>query len=97
VQQGLLAETRALAPRLGPTARQALGTSQMLEHLAGRCTLEEAAERIKIETRRFAKNQRTWMRRLSATPGAIAVDLTGREVAEAADEIAAQFAAQIAD
>jgi tRNA A37 N6-isopentenylltransferase MiaA len=29
------------------------------------------SRRIKIETRRFAKNQRTWLRRLAATPGAV--------------------------
>ena len=75
LEQGLVAETRALAPRLGPTAREALGTKQVLEHLAGRFTLDEAAEQIKIETRRFAKNQRTWMRRLGATPGATTIVL----------------------
>ncbi|MEO1583305.1 MAG: tRNA (adenosine(37)-N6)-dimethylallyltransferase MiaA [Planctomycetota bacterium] len=70
VAQGLVAETRALADRLGPTAREALGTKQVLRHLAGDWTLDEAIEQTKIETRRFAKNQRTWMRRLAATPGA---------------------------
>ncbi|MEL7483908.1 MAG: tRNA (adenosine(37)-N6)-dimethylallyltransferase MiaA [Planctomycetota bacterium] len=70
VADGLVAETRVLADRLGPTAREALGTKQVLRHLAGECTLDEAIEQTKIETRRFAKNQRTWMRRLVATPGA---------------------------
>ena len=69
-EAGLVAETRALADRLGPTAREALGTKQILRHLAGEWTLDQALERTKIETRRFAKNQRTWMRRLAATPGA---------------------------
>lgn len=72
---GLLGETRHLAPRLGPTAGQALGTKQILRHIHGLCSLDEATEQIKIETRRFAKKQRTWMRRLSATPGAITIDL----------------------
>jgi tRNA dimethylallyltransferase len=72
---GLLDEVRALAPRLGPQAREALGYKQLLRHLpeaaggTGEWTLEEAVEQIKIETRRFAKNQRTWLRRLRATPG----------------------------
>ena len=76
VEAGLLEETRALdeAGRLGPQAREALGTKQILAHLAGACTLEEAVEKIKIETRRFAKNQRTWLRRLRSTPGSVWID-----------------------
>ncbi len=30
---------------------------------------------FKIETRRFGKNQRTWLRRLRTTPGAITIDM----------------------
>ncbi|MCW5755966.1 MAG: tRNA (adenosine(37)-N6)-dimethylallyltransferase MiaA [Phycisphaeraceae bacterium] len=70
VEAGLVEETRGLheAGRLGPQASQALGTKQILEHLDSGFSLEDAVERIKIETRRFAKNQRTWLRRLAATP-----------------------------
>ena len=53
---------------LGPPssqARQALGYKQVLDHLAGRCTLEEAFEQTKILTRRFAKAQRTWLKRFA--------------------------------
>ncbi|GIK18780.1 MAG: tRNA dimethylallyltransferase [Phycisphaerales bacterium] len=71
MQRGLLDEVRALAPRLGPQAREALGYKQLLAHLEGRATLDEAVEAIKIETRRFAKNQRTWLRRLREIPGSI--------------------------
>ncbi|USN99335.1 MAG: tRNA (adenosine(37)-N6)-dimethylallyltransferase MiaA [Phycisphaeraceae bacterium] len=68
MQAGLLDEVRTLAPRLGPQAREALGYKQLLRHLASDWTLDEAVEQIKIETRRFAKNQRTWLRRLRRTP-----------------------------
>lgn len=68
---GLLEEVRHLLVRgpLNRQAREALGYKQMLEHLADprSVTLEDAVERIKIETRRFAKNQRTWMKRIGAT------------------------------
>jgi tRNA dimethylallyltransferase len=75
LDRGLLAETRALfdAGRFGTQAAEALGYKQLLTHLRGQSTLEEAVEQIKIETRRFAKNQRTWLRRLRATPGALAL------------------------
>jgi len=74
--RGLLEETRALfeSGRLGPQAAEALGYKQLLAYLRGPQTparLEEAVESIKIETRRFAKNQRTWLRRLRATPGSV--------------------------
>ncbi len=61
----LLTETRKLLAQnlLGPQARQAIGTRQILDHLESRLTLDEAYERIKIDTRRFAKQQRTWLRR----------------------------------
>ncbi len=48
---------------LGIQARQALGYKQVIEHIAVRCTLDEAFEETKIATRRFAKSQRTWLKR----------------------------------
>ncbi|MBO7632207.1 MAG: tRNA (adenosine(37)-N6)-dimethylallyltransferase MiaA, partial [Lachnospiraceae bacterium] len=44
-------------------AMQGLGYKQLLAHLRGECTLEEAVGRIKQETRHFAKRQMTWFRR----------------------------------
>ncbi len=44
-------------------ALQGLGYKQLLMHMRGEVTLEEAIELIKRETRRFAKRQLTWFRR----------------------------------
>ena len=73
MERGLLEETRGLweAGRLGSQASEALGYKQLLGHLRGEVPLDEAVELIKIETRRFAKNQRTWLRRLRATPRSV--------------------------
>ena len=61
---GLLDEVRQLLRRgVSPQARQGLGYAELIQHLEGRCTLEEAVERIKINTRRFARGQMTWFRR----------------------------------
>ncbi|MFP4104476.1 MAG: tRNA (adenosine(37)-N6)-dimethylallyltransferase MiaA [Phycisphaerae bacterium] len=63
---GLVEEVRALLgdPRgLSPQAAQAVGYAELIDHFQGKCTVEEAFERIKINTRRLAKKQRTWMRR----------------------------------
>jgi tRNA dimethylallyltransferase len=74
LERGLLEEVRLLRPRLTGQAREALGYKQLLAFLEGGGTLEEAVEEIKIETRRFAKNQRTWLRRLRSTPGSVWID-----------------------
>lgn len=69
-KQGLLEEVRSLhhAGRLGPQAAAAVGYKELVDHLEGRITLEEAEEAIKIASRRFAKQQRTWLRRFRTLP-----------------------------
>ncbi len=64
-------ERELVATPLQRQAAEALGTKQLLEHLCGECTLDQAVEHVKIETRRFAKNQRTWLKRLKSTPGSV--------------------------
>lgn len=90
VGDGLVEEVRELweAGALGPQAREGLGYKQLIEHFEGRCTLEEALEQVKIETRRFGKNQRTWLRRLMATPGAVRVGAGEKSPVELAEGIA---------
>lgn len=64
--EGLVAEVEALKER-GCTrdmvSMQGLGYKEILDHLAGICTLEEAIDTIKKDTRHFAKRQLTWFRR----------------------------------
>jgi tRNA dimethylallyltransferase len=63
---GLVEEVRALAGRpsgLSRTARQAHGYREVLAHVAGQCTLEEAADQAVGRTRAFARRQRMWFRR----------------------------------
>ncbi len=86
MERGLLEEVRALISggRLGPSAREALGYKQLESVVRTALNastwppppsqIEAAVESIKIETRRFAKNQRTWLRRLGTTPGAVRID-----------------------
>jgi len=66
IGQGLVDEVRRLLalPRpLSTAAKQALGYAEMIAHLAGEIGLDDAVEMIKINTRQFAKSQRTWFRR----------------------------------
>jgi len=63
---GFVVEVERLAGRgdgLSRTARQALGYRELLEHVAGRCTLDEAIEAAVRRTARFARRQRAWFRR----------------------------------
>ncbi len=53
----------ASAGPLLPQPLEAVGYRELFESLDGRLTLAEAAERIKARTRRFAKQQRTWLKK----------------------------------
>jgi len=98
--QSLPEETRRLeqAGRLGPQAREALGTKQVLAALRGELSLDEAMERTKILTRRFAKTQRTWLKRfrgvrwLDAAPVADGSEESDRALDRWAAEAAAWWA-----
>ena len=68
IDAGLVDEVAALLAEIKPigeTARRALGYAEIIEHVQGRCTLADATEMIKINTRHFAKSQRTWFRRFA--------------------------------
>jgi tRNA dimethylallyltransferase len=60
---GLVMEIRHLAPRLGRVPRRAVGYREILDHLDGVVTEDEAFSAIERNTRRLAKRQRTWFRR----------------------------------
>ena len=45
------------------TAPQAIGYKEVVAALDGQTTMDEARERIKQATRRYAKRQRTWFRK----------------------------------
>jgi tRNA dimethylallyltransferase len=69
---GFVEEVRELAPRLGPTARAAIGYRECLQHLAGQMDLATAIAAVQHATRRYAKRQLTWFR---AVPGAMTVEV----------------------
>ena len=60
---GFLDEVRRLQARMSRTARQALGYKELLAHLAGEWTLDEAVAAAVSRTRQFARRQRSWFRR----------------------------------
>ena len=66
LEQGLVEEIKELLASGIPadcTAMQAIGYKEFIEALDGRCTIEEAADRVCQSSRRYAKRQLTWFRR----------------------------------
>jgi len=64
MEDGLLEEVRALRQSgCSRTARQAIGYRQFEAYFSGEATLEDVVEKIKKESRNYAKRQLTWFRR----------------------------------
>lgn len=66
MEQGLVGEVTSLLQagfREALTAPQAIGYKEIVAALEGTMALDEAAEQIKTATRRYAKRQRSWLRR----------------------------------
>lgn len=68
INEGLVREVQSLKEK-GYTrdmvSMQGLGYKEMLDYLNNKCSLEEAVEIIKRDTRHFAKRQITWFKRES--------------------------------
>ncbi len=64
LKAGALEEARAALPHWAPTApwARAIGAAELVAHLRGDLTLDEARTAACIATRRYAKRQRTWFR-----------------------------------
>jgi len=91
IENGLVDEVASLLAEpkpLGRSARQALGYAEIIKHIEGGLDLAGAIEMIKINTRQFAKAQRTWFKRFRQTDW---LDLAPESnAAEAADALLAR-------
>ena len=64
VEQGLIDEAKCFfSNEVSKTAAQAIGYKELKPYLDGLISLDEALEKLKMETRRYAKRQLTWFRR----------------------------------
>ena len=61
--EGLLEEAKSLYPMRQMNALNTVGYKEMFAYLDGTWTLEEAVERIKGNTRRYARKQLTWYKK----------------------------------
>ena len=57
---GLLAEVQSLTPFKDLKPLQTVGYSELFQYFEGKCSLDEATEKIKQHSRNFAKRQLTW-------------------------------------
>jgi len=92
IEAGLVGEVRALLAH-GYDERDpgmnATGYIELIPHVRGERSLDEAAELVRSATRRYARRQRTWMRH-QLPPATTWLDGT-----RATDELAAQIAVQL--
>lgn len=63
MSQGMLAEAQPLYPYRSLNALNTVGYKELFNYIDGRWTLDEAVERIKGNTRRYARKQLTWFKR----------------------------------
>ena len=64
IEQGLIKEVEDLLKKYKkfPTAMQGLGYKEVVEYLEGNLTKDEMIDKIKQDTRHYAKRQMTWFR-----------------------------------
>ena len=69
IEQGLIEEVKQIKEKYKkfPTAMQGLGYKEVVDFLEGKCSYSEMVEKIKMETRRYAKRQLTWFRKNKQT------------------------------
>ena len=69
IEKGLIEEVKKLLKKYSefPTAMQGLGYKEVKQYLDGKLTKEEMIEKIKQESRRYAKRQFTWFRKNKQT------------------------------
>lgn len=69
IEQGLIEEVKTILKKYSkfPTATQGLGYKEVVQYLNKEITKEEMIEKIKQETRRYAKRQMTWFRKNKQT------------------------------
>ena len=69
IKQGLIEEVKNILQKYKqfPTAMQGLGYKEVVDYINGIYTKEKMVEKIKMETRRYAKRQLTWFRKNKQT------------------------------
>lgn len=87
VEHGLIDEVQRLVDTYGicdTPAFSAIGYKEIVAHLQGNITLQQAVEQIKLNTKHYAKRQITYFKRMNVCQF---VDIEGRTIEEIAEKI----------
>ena len=90
LQNGLVDEARENQQSLG-TAAQAIGHKELAPYFRGECSLQEAVDKLKQETRHYAKRQITWFKRRQGAVWLWADELGADELYARAEKISREF------
>lgn len=63
MKEGLLDEARSFYPQRELNALNTVGYKELFDHFDGKYSLEDAIEKIKTNTRRYARRQITWFKK----------------------------------
>jgi len=84
IDKGLVEEVRAIVEKYGicdTPAYAAIGYKEIIEYLKGRCSLNEATAKIKLNTRHYAKRQITYYKKMETRKYIDVENLTSVQVA----------------
>lgn len=89
IQKGLIEEVEAIYQKYQefPTSMQALGYKEVVEYLEEKISKEDMIEKIKMESRRYAKRQLTWFRKNKETIWLNGQDTTKHNISIILEEI----------
>ncbi len=88
LDEGLVDEAKEFfSSAYSSTSVQAIGYKELKPWLDGEVTFEQAVEKLKMETRRYAKRQLTWFRRNKSINWLFIDELSGEELADEAEKI----------
>ena len=81
---GAVAQTEAVTEAEGRGVCRAIGYQEICRYLDGRQSLEETIQVVAAATRRYARRQETWLRKVK---DAVIMDIQGRTAEEISEEI----------
>ena len=89
INNGLVNEVKDLCKKYSkfPTAMQAIGYKEIVQYFNGDITLEEAIEKIKQESRRYAKRQITWFKKIEGIKWLDGLNSTDENIEKILEEI----------
>ncbi len=95
IENGLVDEVKNLINTYGvcrTSAHSAIGYKEIISYLQGNCSLQEATEKIKLNTRHYAKRQETYFKKMNVRKY---IDVANKSAADVAQIILDDFLAQM--